>query len=234
MSIAATIASHRAHVSAPIARRALTARRSPVASRARGRGLCARAGTVSPVKLDENVDFYQVRCMIRPWRLNDVVTALENFGIRGLTTYDVMGAGVQAVDLIPGPPSAPVACEDGPTVRVLLKGRLFAKQGWVFLDDANERDNEGLPQPHEFTLGRREVIPGLEIGVRGMREGGVRRVVIPPRASYQDKTSEPIPRVFSNRQRLYTTIFNPTRLANGEGDTLSTVIFDIELVKVKA
>ena len=63
---------------------------------------------------------------------------------------------------------------------------------------------------------------------------GVRRVVIPPRASYQDKTSEPIPRVFSNRQRLYTTIFNPTRLANGEGDTLSTVIFDIELVKVKA
>ena len=96
MSIAATLASHRAHVSAPIARRALTARRSPVASRARGRGLCARAGTVSPVKLDENVDFYQVRCMIRPWRLNDVVTALENFGIRGLTTYDVMGAGVQA------------------------------------------------------------------------------------------------------------------------------------------
>ena len=145
-----------------------------------------------------------------------------------------LGAGVQAVDLIPGPPSAPVAGEDGLTVRVLLKGRLFAKQGWVFLDDANERDNEGLPQPHEFTLGRRDVIRGLEIGVRGMREGGVRRVVIPPRASYQDKTSEPIPRVFSNRQRLYTTIFNPTRLANGEGDTLSTVIFDIELVKVKA
>ena len=96
MSIAATLASHRAHVSAPIARRALTARRSPVASRARGRGLCARAGTVSPVKLDENVDFYQVRCMIRPWRLNDVVTALENFGIRGVTTYEVRGAGVQA------------------------------------------------------------------------------------------------------------------------------------------
>ena len=96
MSIAATLTSHRARVSAPIARRALTARRSPVASRARGRGLCARAGTVSPVKLDENIDFYQVRCMIRPWRLNDVVTALEDFGIRGLTTYDVMGAGVQA------------------------------------------------------------------------------------------------------------------------------------------
>ena len=65
-----------------------------------------------------------------------------------------------------------------------------------------------------------------------MQEGGVRRVVIPPPLSYQDKSQEPVPRDFSNRQRLYTTIFNPTRLANGEGDTLSTVIFDVELVRV--
>jgi nitrogen regulatory protein PII len=96
MSLAATLASHRALVSAPVSRRASSSRREPAASRARGRGLCVRAGTLSPVKLDENVAFYQVRCMIRPWRLNDVFTALENFGIRGLTTYDIMGAGVQA------------------------------------------------------------------------------------------------------------------------------------------
>ena len=47
------------------------------------------------------------------------------------------------------------------------------------------------------------MIRGLEIGVVGMREGGVRRVVIPPAVSYQDKTQEPVPRDFSNRQRLY-------------------------------
>ena len=90
----------------------------------------------------------------------------------------------------------------------------------------------GLPQPHTFTIGAGEVIEGLEIGTLGMQEGGVRRVVIPPPLSYQDKSQEPVPRDFSNRQRLYTTIFNPTRLANGEGDTLSTVIFDVELVRV--
>ena len=56
--------------------------------------------------------------------------------------------------------------------------------------------------------------------------------MIPPAVSYQDKTQEPVPRDFSNRQRLYTTIFNPTRIASGEGDTLSTVVFDIELVRV--
>ena len=38
---------------------------------------------------------------------------------------------------------------------------------------------------------------------------------------------------FFDRQRLFTTIFNPTRLANGEGSTLGTLIFDIELVTLK-
>lgn len=38
---------------------------------------------------------------------------------------------------------------------------------------------------------------------------------------------------FFDRQRLFTTIFNPTRLANGEGSTLGTLIFDIELVSIK-
>ncbi|KAF7151492.1 hypothetical protein RHSIM_Rhsim02G0169200 [Rhododendron simsii] len=35
-----------------------------------------------------------------------------------------------------------------------------------------------------------------------------------------------------DRQRLFTTIFNPTRLANGEGSTLGTVIFDIDTVEL--
>jgi hypothetical protein len=38
---------------------------------------------------------------------------------------------------------------------------------------------------------------------------------------------------FFDRQRLFTTIFNPTRLANGEGSTLGTLIFDIELVGLR-
>lgn len=38
---------------------------------------------------------------------------------------------------------------------------------------------------------------------------------------------------FFDRQRLFTTIFNPTRLANGEGSTLGTLAFDIELVSTR-
>ncbi|XP_074315753.1 peptidyl-prolyl cis-trans isomerase FKBP17-1, chloroplastic isoform X2 [Silene latifolia] len=58
---------------------------------------------------------------------------------------------------------------------------------------------------------------------------------------HKDSTGESIPftfilgsnNSFFDRQRLFTTIFNPTRLANGEGSTLRTLIFDIELVNVK-
>jgi len=141
-----------------------------------------------------------------------------------------LGSGVKGIDLIPGALDAPTA-RPGDAVRVLLKGRLFAKQGWIFPDDYVEGPG-GTPEPRAFVLGAGQVIEGLDIAVRGMREGGVRRVVIPPPVSYRDETQEPIPRDFSNRRRLYTTIFNPTRLANGEGDTLGTVIFDVELVRV--
>ncbi|VAI55923.1 unnamed protein product [Triticum turgidum subsp. durum] len=57
---------------------------------------------------------------------------------------------------------------------------------------------------------------------------------------HKDATGDPIPFVFTigsrkffDRQRLFTTIFNPTRLANGEGSTLGTVIFDIELISIR-
>ncbi|KAG6753367.1 hypothetical protein POTOM_043433 [Populus tomentosa] len=36
-----------------------------------------------------------------------------------------------------------------------------------------------------------------------------------------------------DRQRLFTTILNPTCLANGEGSTVGTLIFDNELVSMR-
>ncbi|CAJ2672654.1 peptidyl-prolyl cis-trans isomerase FKBP17-1, chloroplastic-like isoform X2 [Trifolium pratense] len=57
---------------------------------------------------------------------------------------------------------------------------------------------------------------------------------------HKDENGDPNPFVFVlgsgkffDRQRLFTTIFNPTRLANGEGSTLGTLIFDIELVGLR-
>ena len=84
-----------------------------------------------------------------------------------------------------------------------------------------------------FHLNIGYVIEGLNLAVQTMRVGEVLRVVIPGGMGYQNRQQQPIPREFSDRQRLYTTIFNPTRIANGEGESLGALIFDVELLSVR-
>ncbi|KAJ4702594.1 Peptidylprolyl isomerase [Melia azedarach] len=138
--------------------------------------------------------------------------------------------GVKALDLRVGTGPVPV---DGDQVAIHYYGRLPAKQGWRFDSTYDHKDETGEPIPFVFVLGSGKVIPGIEAAVRSMKVGGVRRAVIPPSQGYQSTSQEPIPPNFFDRQRLFTTIFNPTRLANGEGSTLGTLIFDIELVSLR-
>ena len=58
--------------------------------------------------------------------------------------------------------------------------------GWLY--DAGKGDKRGNKfdsskdsnQPFDFTIGAREVIPGWDEGVAGMKVGGVRTLTIPP------------------------------------------------------
>ncbi|KAJ0975836.1 hypothetical protein J5N97_017801 [Dioscorea zingiberensis] len=138
--------------------------------------------------------------------------------------------GVKALDLRIGTGDVPI---NGDQIAIHYYGRLAAKQGWRFDSTYDHKDEAGDPVPFVFTLGSGKVISGIEAAVKSMRVGGVRRVVIPPSQGYQNTTQEPIPPNFFDRQRLFTTIFNPTRLGNGEGSTLGTLVFDIELVSLR-
>ncbi|MFD5764688.1 FKBP-type peptidyl-prolyl cis-trans isomerase [Streptomyces sp. NPDC127049] len=46
-------------------------------------------------------------------------------------------------------------------------------------------------EPFEFTLGGKQVIKGWEMGVRGMKAGGRRKLVIPPHLAYGDRSPSP-------------------------------------------
>ncbi|KAG6495267.1 peptidyl-prolyl cis-trans isomerase FKBP17-1, chloroplastic-like isoform X1 [Zingiber officinale] len=147
------------------------------------------------------------------------------------TFFELPGSGgVRALDLREGYGEIPV---DGDQVSIHYYGRLAAKQGWRFDSTYDHKDEMGDPVPFLFVLGSGKVISGIEAAVKSMKVGGIRRVIIPPSQGYQNMSQEPIPPDFFDRQRLFTTIFNPTRLANGEGSTLGTLIFDIELVSAR-
>jgi FKBP-type peptidyl-prolyl cis-trans isomerase len=95
----------------------------------------------------------------------------------------------------------------GDTVSVLYVGQL--QDGTVF-DSSAAHNNE----PLTFVLGAEGLIPGFQIGVNGMKEGGERLMAIPPSLGYGSED------VKDNAGKVIIP-------AN------STIVFDVKLVKVQ-
>jgi FKBP-type peptidyl-prolyl cis-trans isomerase len=72
---------------------------------------------------------------------------------------------------------------DGPTVAAGSRVRTHYR-GW--LPDGFRFDSslDPMRDPLSFTVGAGQMIPGFDYGVRGMRPGGVRTVLIPPYLGY--------------------------------------------------
>mmetsp|Transcript_19993 Transcript_19993/g.38744 ORF Transcript_19993/g.38744 Transcript_19993/m.38744 type:complete len:257 (-) Transcript_19993:207-977(-) len=80
-----------------------------------------------------------------------------------------------------------------------------------------------------FTLGDGKVIPGFEEAVRGMKEGGIRRFIVPVELGYPDndmKKKGPKPTTFSGKRALGFVLEN-------QGMIDKTLLFDVELIKIK-
>ncbi len=107
---------------------------------------------------------------------------------------------LKVIDLIKGTGKTAVS---GDTVYVNYVGELY-KTGKIF--DASWRDTPGTT--FKFTLGQGQVIPGWDPGVKGMKVGGRRELIIPPALAYG---------------------------ASGSGTTIppnSTLVFIVDLIKV--
>jgi FKBP-type peptidyl-prolyl cis-trans isomerase FkpA len=122
-------------------------------------------------------------------------TPMADSGIKQLQNEDVkVGEGSEA--------------RAGRVVRVHYTGWLYDagaanKRGQKF--DSSKDSN----QPFEFTLGAREVIPGWDEGVAGMKVGGTRILTIPPEMGYG------------------------ARGAGGVIPPNATLVFEVELLEVK-
>jgi peptidylprolyl isomerase len=88
----------------------------------------------------------------------------------------VLADGLKYVDLKVGKGALPQA---GQTVRVHYVGWLL--DGTKF-DSSRDRN-----EPFTFALGEGQVIPGWDEGVKTMRVGGLRRLIVPPKLGYGDQ-----------------------------------------------
>lgn len=63
----------------------------------------------------------------------------------------------------------------------------------VRLADGREMDRAEPESPMPFRVGEGTVIAALDAGVRGMRVGGTRQLVVPPRLGYGARGAGPVP-----------------------------------------
>jgi FKBP-type peptidyl-prolyl cis-trans isomerase len=87
--------------------------------------------------------------------------------------YKKLDSGVIIADLIKG---------NGPTVEAGSKVNLewvLRKSNGYFVDSS-----QVVGQPFIFTVGGGGAIQGVDEGIRGMKQGGVRRLLIPPSLAY--------------------------------------------------
>lgn len=75
----------------------------------------------------------------------------------------------------------------------VVQGRTTVVRYAGWLPDGTEFDSNLGGEPFSFQVGRGDVIEGWDVGVVGMRVGGRRRLIIPPRLGYGDEGVGPIP-----------------------------------------
>ena len=96
--------------------------------------------------------------------------------------FEVLPSGLKYSDIVVGTGNSPLV---GNLVLVHYRG--WFEDGTLF-EDSREQGS-----PIIFEVGADEVIDGWDEGIRGMREGGLRQLVIPPALAYGSAGTTGIP-----------------------------------------
>jgi FKBP-type peptidyl-prolyl cis-trans isomerase len=95
-----------------------------------------------------------------------------------------LSKSVTSLAIVDTTPGTGAEATPGKRVRVHYTGTLM--DGTKF-DSSKDRN-----EPFEFTLGARDVIPGWDEGVKGMKVGGVRQLTIPADMAYGPRGAPPV------------------------------------------
>lgn len=141
-------------------------------------------------------------------------------GNAGFVQLPCEGAGCRPVEVRDFRVGTGRAVEPGATVVLKWTGRLADRYGWPF---------QRAPDDDITMLVTNDLlIPGFVQGLRGMREGGKRRILIPGELGYRNETDGPLPSDYGDRRRLFATVLNKRRFKNA-GD----LVIDVQLKKVR-
>jgi len=110
--------------------------------------------------------------------------------------YKKLESGVITADLFKGKGSDEVKQGSKVNMEWVLR-----KSNGYFVDSS-----EVVGTPFIFTVGDGSAIAGVDEGIRGMVQGGVRRLIIPPKLAYVDGLEDgkpgPLPVGFGPRQQM--------------------------------
>jgi FKBP-type peptidyl-prolyl cis-trans isomerase 2 len=130
-------------------------------------------------------------------------------------------SGLKYIDIIIGTGPSPAY---GQLVSIQYKG-------YVKLP-ANKNDPDPKPvqfdQANAFLLkhGNGRLIPGLDEGIHGMKVGGFRRIIIPPKLGFVDTGLGPIPEYPWDRWKLNSLLDQMVRMTGG------TLVYEVQLLSV--
>lgn len=113
--------------------------------------------------------------------------------------YQTLPSGVIYADVRPGSGSSVVTDGSRCNIQWVLR-----KSNGYFVDSSQVATTDGVP--FIFTVGDGTAIAGLDEGIRGMKVGGTRRLLIPPRLAYvngvDDGQPGPLPMGYGPRQQI--------------------------------
>lgn len=75
--------------------------------------------------------------------------------------------------------------------KVAIVYRVWLTDGTLV--DISKKDKDNRTIPTEFEFGQNQIIPGLQQGMLGMKNGGTRLIIVPPSVGYGDQKHEIIP-----------------------------------------